>query len=397
MSSLKILFITPRPPFPPIKGDRVRPYNFIRELAKNHSIDLCAFCESQDEIRGLDEMKKYCRQVESVLLGPWQSKFNVLRSIYNFQPFQVNYYRSRQMKQKIRQMRAKTSYDIVHLVLDRMLPYASNIEKEKIVLDHIDALSLNMKRRALTEKNPFKKGAFYLEYFNMARYERKGARAYASSIVTSRVDKEALEDEHIEIIPNGVDTDCFKPMEAAKDLPLIFTGNMNYFPNVDAVVYFCSAILPKIISVFPALKLYIVGTSPSSQVKALANNNIIVTGAVSDIGEYLNRAQIFVAPLRCGSGIQNKILEAMACGLPVVTTSYGNAGINAKDNVHAAIRDTPDEFARTVIELLNNQPQRMALGSEARKLMENEFSWSRRADKLTSIYHKIIFPDEFKA
>lgn len=383
----RILFITPRMPYPPLKGDRLRPYNFIKELSKRHTIDLCTFYEGNDDAKGLDEMKKYCANVETVPLSKTQSYMNLLRSLVNFKPLQVNYYYSKAMKRKVEELEVINKYDIIHVVLQRMMPYAIRRNGEKLVLDQIDALSLNMKRRALTEKNLIKKAIFYCEYINMASYERHNKQKYNECIITSDVDKRALGDDRVKVISNGVDTAYFAPAKADKNIDLIFTGNMNYFPNVDGVVYFCEEIMPKILKVRPDVKFYIVGVNPNKEVISLADNkNIFVTGFVDDIREYLNRAKIFVAPLRSGSGIQNKILEAMACGLPVVSTSQGNSGIKAEDGKDIVLADDIEELAKTIIDLLSADNKRTRIGDSARNMVEKNFSWSSNAQKLELIY-----------
>ncbi len=365
----------------------LRPYNFIKELSKKHEIDLCTFCENGNESNGIAEMKKYCSRVETVVLTKEQSYLNVLRSLISFRPLQVSYYYSKRMERKIMELFDANKYDIIHIVLQRMMPYAKRYNGERLVLDQIDALSLNMRRRAATETNFIKKAVFYYEYMSMARYERNSRQRYDACVVTSEVDKRALGDERIEVVPNGVDTSYFVPGDRVKDIDLVFTGNMGYFPNVDAAVYLCKEILPKILEELPILRVYIVGARPSKEVRALADNkNIFVTGFVDDIREYYSRARIFVAPLRSGSGIQNKILEAMACGLPVVSTSQGNAGIKAEDEKHLIVADDPAEFASLIIKLLSNEDRRQDLGNSARGLVEKEFDWAARAEKLEGIY-----------
>lgn len=387
---MKILFISPRLPYPPIKGDKLRIYYFIKELSKIHKIDLCTFYENNGELAGLEEMRKYCGRIETVLLTKMQSYMNILRTSYNLLPFQVNYYHSKKMAKGISKMTQNSEYDIIHISLQRLLPYVDYVKSGKIVFDQIDALSLNMKRRADAERNPIKKTALYFEYSTMKRFEYNSRVRYHKCIITSEVDKAALSDANIEVIPNGVDTEYFKPCNVTKDIDLIFTGNMGYFPNIDAMKYFCNEVFPAILKVNKEIKLFIVGADPSSEIKALNNNkNVFVTGFVKDIREYLNRAKVFIAPLRSGSGIQNKILEAMSSSLPVVTTSYGNAGIKAHSEQHLLLADETEEFARSAIRLLRNEKEGGRLGGNARKFVEQDFSWENRVQKLRTIYQSL--------
>jgi sugar transferase (PEP-CTERM/EpsH1 system associated) len=387
----KVLFLTPRIPFPPIKGDRIRSYYFIKELSRSYAIDLCTFYEKQEDLKGIGELRKYCQRVETVFLPQVASYLNILRTLVNFKPLQVNYYFSSKMKKTLKELLQSGHYDLIHIVLERMMPYAEMLNGNRVVLDHIDALSLNMMRRACAEKNIFRKTVFYLEYSLIKRFEKNIRRLYDASLVTSEVDRSFLPDKTVTVISNGVDTDYFQPQSREKDIDLIFTGNMGYFPNVEAALYLTQEILPHLRKKCPDIKVFIVGANPSRKIKALSgNNNVTVTGFVDDMRDYLNRAKVFVAPLRSGSGIQNKILEAMSCGLPVVTTSYGNAAIKAIAERHLVVADDPDRFAEKVIGLLKNEPSRKILGSYARAYMEQEFSWSSKAQKLESIYNSIL-------
>lgn len=387
---MKILFLTPRPPFPPIKGDQIRPYHFIKELSRNHAIDLCTFYENRKELEGLKEMRKYCGRVEAVQLTPIQSYCNILRTFINFKPLQINYYYSGKMKRVVKNLLQGEKYDVIHIELERMMPYAQLGNGQKVVLDEIDALSLNMQRRASTERDLLKKVIFYFEYSLIKRFEQKSQRLWDACMITSQIDKDALHNEEIRVIPNGVDTAYFNPQKTEKDIDLIFTGNMGYFPNIDSAIYLCQEIMPKVREKYPNVKLYIVGANPGRKIQSLAKHNqVIVTGFVEDIRQYLNRSKLFVAPLRSGSGIQNKILEAMACELPVVTTSYGNAGIRAEEEKQVIVRDTPDELSQAITNLLEDKNQRNKLGEAARELAEKEFSWSSRAQSIEKIYQNL--------
>lgn len=376
-------------PYPLISGERLRAYKFIEQLSKKHTVDICVFYADRKDLTYRGEIQKYCRHVETVLLTRMEQIFNLFRSAYNLLPFQVNFYYSRKMKKAITGMVEKNSYDIIHVFWVRMLPCVREVNPRNVLLDHNDSLSLNMLRRAVKEINFFKKAVFYLEYFNMKRFEGLRIKDYHRSIVTSEIDRQELVDKPI-VVPMGVDTTYFKPEPKDKDIDLVFTGNMNYFPNVDAVIYFLRNIFPGLLKVRPDIKFYIVGTDPVRKIRALSNNiNVFVTGFVPDVREYLNRSKIFVATLRSGSGIQNKILEAMACRLPVVSTSLGNAGIKAENNKQILIADTDMDFIEATLKLMTNGEDRIRLGNSARSFVEKEFCWEKASEKLEQVYFEI--------
>lgn len=383
---MNILFITPRFPFPPIKGDKLRPYYFLKYLSKKHNIDLLSFIERKEDMAYKDEVLKYCNSIETALLPKYRSYLNMVFNIFSRLPFQIAYYYSNEMNDKILNKIAKNKHDLVFVVLQRMMLYGKHFTNIPVLLDHIDALSLNMQRRYSHEKSILKKFLFKLEFERIKEYENNNRNKYVFSIVTSEVDKKALEEKNCYVVPNGVDITHFKEIECKKDIDLIFTGNMGYFPNIKAVLFFINDILPSIIKVLPGIKFYIVGANPARSIKKLNDNkNIFVTGFVKDVRDYLVRSKLFVAPLRSGSGIQNKILEAMACGVPVVTTEFGNGGIKAEHGKDLIVSNDPSGFAREVIELLKNENKRLYLKQNARILVEKNFSWEAQVEKLEEL------------
>ena len=293
----------------------------------------------------------------------------------------------------------ESKYDLAHISLMRMAPYIKYLKGLPVFLDHIDCLSLNMKRRYETEKGFLRKRLFRNEYIRMKNYEFM--YRYLPSVVTSEKDKKALKSyEIIKVIANGVDTDGFKFLSESsikKTIDLIFVGNMGYYPNIQAMEFFIKKIYPRVKKFQKDIKVYIVGTNPKRVIKSMANNeNVFVTGFVDDVKKYLYRSKIFIAPVQSGSGIQNKILEAMSCGVPVVTTSMGNSGIKAKDNKEIIIANDPISFAENIILLLDNKQRRMLLCHQARKFVEDRFSWKKRGTELESFYHEVINKCQFQ-
>ena len=384
---MHILFITPRFPYPLLKGDRLRTYYLVKYLNKRgHKISLLSFIEHEKEKDYLQELSKYCKLIETVLLPRWKSYLNMAFSVFSKTPFQMKYYSSNLIAEKIRSMVKEDQYDIIHFVFSRMIPYANFVKGTPMVMDHVDAYSMNMERRFKSEKG-IKKIFFYYEWQKLKKYEKSNHDLFNYSIVASQVDRQYLGSENIAVVPNGVDLEQFAPVKCKKDIDLIFTGNMGYFSNKDAVIYFSKEVFPLILKRRPGIIFYIVGANPSSEIKKLADGrNIFVTGYVNNLKDYLNRSHVSVCPMRSGSGIQNKILEAMASGVPVVATSCGIGGITADRGKDILISDKPKEFVQNVLKLLEDTELCEKISLNARRLVEQRYSWEASIMKLEKVY-----------
>ncbi len=389
---MKILFITPRFPYPPLKGDQVRSYNQIRVLSQRHSITLLSFIKNSEELNYVPMLEKFCNHIETVKLGPFRSYLNVALSLFSSLPFQTHYYFSSEMGGRIHSVIANNDFDIAHLQLIRMAPYLTDLNETPKVMDFTDALSLNMERRYRYDKGILKWGA-YIEWQRLREYEPEVCKQFDQAIVVSPTDKEAIGSfKNLHVNPNGVDTDHFPfVLEGREPTSIIFTGNIGYFPNTDAVLWFSRKVLPLIEMHVPYVKFYVVGAAPPRSIRDLSTDeNIVVTGFVDSVYEYLVRATIAVCPMRSGSGIQNKVLEAMASGTPIVTTEYTLDGIQATPGRDLIVANEPREFAHRVVELLENPSLRQKLAVNARQLIEKKYAWERSVQQLERVYESAI-------
>ena len=389
---MKILVVTPRLPYPPYKGDQLRSYFFIKELSKKgHEIDLVSYVENKSERQYVSELEKYCRSVRTILNPKWWSVLKMMLGIFSKIPFQVLYYTSVRMHLLLSKMIRNNSYDTVHLVLARMMEFGPCFGDLPVVVDHIDSISLNMERRFRKEKGLLKRTLIGLEWQKIKQYEKAIRNKHTFAVITSPVDARSLQYNRISVVSNGVDTNAYCPSQSEKTVDTLFTGNMSYFPNVDAARNFAVNILHHVQSALPNTNFHIAGINPAKSVKELTGHkNIHVAGFVENMTEYLNKAKVFVAPLESGTGIQNKILEAMSCGIPVVTTSFGNAGIRAMHNQEILVANDPKDFAKHVVALLLDEQKRNKIGQAGRKLVKEQFSWLSRAELLEHNYRRAI-------
>lgn len=386
-----ILYITSRFPYPPVRGDQLILYNRIKILSKRYNITLLTLYENENQLKNLKNLEPFCKKVICIKLTKIKSFLNIL--IYGFftkLPLQVIYFKSGKFKRQIETLLQNDSFDIIHVYTLRMAEYVKNLKKSK-VLDLIDSMQLNLVRRVQSEKY-LNKILFREELMRIRRYENEIIRRYDATIVVSNIDKDKICCEQILVVPNGVDINQYKRyISLPLNNTIIFSGNMSYFSNQHAVKWFLKNCFQEIKRKIADVKFVIVGTSPSKSIKDISDgNSIIVKGYVESMTDELNNAQIAIVPMQSGSGIQNKVLEAMACELPVVCTTLGRGDIKAVDKKHLIIADNPAEFSNTCIMLLKDHELAQTIGKQARKFVENNYSWEMNVNKIEEIYESII-------
>lgn len=383
---MKIFFLTSRFPYPLDKGDKLRSYYFIRYLSKYHDIVLVSLSEEKIP-------SNYLKHVESIVtsqyvfyLSLFFRVLNVFLFLFTKRPLQLGYFYRFGLKKKIKKIIEKENPSIIFCQLVRVAQYLEDIKLPKII-DYQDTLSLGMLRRASI--SPFLNKLFFLvEYRRLKNYERIVFKKFEKHIIISESDREALDIEgknKIEIVPNGVDFEKFTPKafsNVEKKYTLLFTGNMSYMPNVHCALFIIREVLPLLVDKYPDITLVIAGKSPTRAICDFKSKNVIVTGWVDDIRFYYASANIFIAPLKIGTGLQNKLLEAMAMQMPCITSSLVNLALGAEPGKDLLIGDTPTQIAEHVETLLTNPLMASRLAKNAFDFVTYRYNWDVSINKL---------------
>ena len=391
MFHVKILFLTSRLPYPPFRGDKLKIWNLLRKVAGTHEVALLSFVQRPSEETYRSSLAPFCKRIDLIRLPLASSLWECVKAIPLRIPWQVAFFHSKEMERTLEQVVQEWKPDIIHTHLIRMAPYTATRYGTMSVLDMTDAVSLYLQRFLETERNPVKRALLSLEYRRMIKFEPI-IGSFASSLVCSPIDREALKANvpraKIELLYNGVDVDLFSKQHISELNPgrIIYTGNMSYFPNVDGAEYLVRQIFPRILAAIPAAKLYIVGQNPPKRVLDLASDKVIVTGFVPDIRAEYAKSVVAVSPIRFGAGTLNKILEPLAMGIPVVSTSEGAIGMELDAGRDYLVANSPQEFADHVIRLMTDKDYRSQMGIEATEKVRSRFNWDRVARTLLDIY-----------
>lgn len=391
---MKILFLANRTPYPPYRGDKLKIFNLAKRLKEKHELHLVTFAQTKEDLGYKAELEKVFTKVHFIYLPKWKSALSCVQALWSAMPLQVLYFKSAAMSAKLADVLNNDTFDAVHVQHLRMSPYLAGQNTVGRILDMPDAFSLYWERREKAEKNPILKWVNGLEQKRLVKYEQV-MRLYDLSLVCSKEDQEYLKDKHgidtIELLPNGVDLDTFaaKDHDYSHNKTLLFTGNMDYAPNVDAVQYFVADVLPKIWKVHPDVQFIIAGQRPVKKVLDLAADNIKVTGFIEDLAAVYNQASVVVAPLRFGAGTQNKVLESMAMGVPVVCSNIGFKGLGIESGEGAIMRTDPDGFAASVIQLLSSEDERRKVGEKGTFVIKSNFGWDAIAAQLELFLFKV--------
>lgn len=391
---MNILFLTGRLPYPPTRGDRLRAYHFMRVLSRKHNITLLSFIEDERETGNIGPLREFCHDIQLVHRGQLQSTITTAMNLWRPSPLQSLYYRSSVMKEAVDRLLDRRYFDLVYVHLFRMAQFVANRQRPYRILDLTDAISAEIEH-SLPYQNQKWRLIYRAELPRIKRHEQDIVNKFDETWVISNSDRQQIlktrQDERVIVVPNGVDTDRYRPLGIKSTAPrLIFVGHMGVFHNIDAANYLAREILPIIRESVPEVQLNLVGADPAPQVKALAKiDGVKVLGHVTDLNASLNASTVFVAPLRFAAGIQNKVLEAMAAGLPVVTTSIVNSGLEATDGEHVIIGDDSQQIARATISLLRDPVTRQRLGNDGRIFVLENFRWNDVLDRVNAIEMKI--------
>lgn len=390
----KLLILTPRFPYPVIGGDRLRIYELCRELAKIYSLTLVSLCDNPQEMSYQIPDDGVFSDVHRVYLPKWKSYFNCLIALPTQKPFQVAYYNSNKFDQLVKQLASTHDLILPHLI--RMADYAKNLPNKKI-LEMTDAISMNYLRFIENKNSAGMKGLVYqLEYKRLNRYEKEVAKKFNYNVLVSKFDKEflfkedSLEYQRTLVCSNGVDLSKlpfdFKP--GSKEL--VFIGNMFSAQNFDAAYWFASEVVP-LLQKYGDYKFKVIGRiKDDAKSKLLKFDNVIVTGAVDDVVAHAHGALAGICSVRLAAGVQNKILEYMALGLPTITSTTGLEGLDAIPNKDLLVADYPEQYLDQIIKLSNDVEYSKLLAESALQYVTKHHSWSGKLKPLLNSIDQLL-------
>ncbi len=390
---MKILFVSPYTPVPPMYGAATRIYHLLKALSENHEVTL-VFNGSEQEKQIL-ELEFPCLQ--EVIVTPFPRRYYYRRlwqlaSIFQVRSFYYSYVYNKSMQDVLLDLTSGNRFDLIHTEFPMMALYEVNGSAPR-VLDAHNVEFLNFKRMYQKAQFSLRKWFYYREYKYASTKEVSICKTQNAILTTSEVDKKELKKSvnnvPMHVIPNGVDGRYFAPFdEPGEPNSLVFTGMMGYLPNDDGMLYFLQNIYPILQKKIPDLTIYIVGMSPTRELLSYRSDNIIVTGKVDDVRPWVQKASAYIVPLRMGSGTRLKVLEALAMKKPVITTTLGCEGIDVKHNDSVLIADTPDDFADATLRVLRDKQLRNRLIQNGYQLVQEKYEWSVVGESLIKVYNK---------
>jgi sugar transferase (PEP-CTERM/EpsH1 system associated) len=390
VAPMRVFYLAQRVPYPPDRGDKIRSFHEVTHLARAHEVHVFCLGDGPEDIANVAGIRKYVESVTAVPRPNLQSKVRALVALAAGTPFSVGYFNVRELHRRIDEERRRLRPDVVVVYSSGMAQYAEPFGDVPRVMEFCDLDSLKWRQYAERHGPPLR-WLYATEAQRLLNYERRIARGFDHSIVCTAREREDFErlipGAPVSCVGNGVDLDYFAPSSAPKTPGrLVFTGVMDYMPNVDAVVWFSEQVLPAIRERVPEATFVICGSRPTARVQALASlPGVTVTGRVEDVRPYLAAAEVAVVPIRVARGIQNKLLEAMAMGLPCVSAAAARSGIEVTGESGLFVADEPDAFAARVVELLSDAELRARAGRAARAAVERHYSWSRQLTGLDAV------------
>lgn len=405
---MKILYLAHRIPYPPNKGEKIRAFHQVKYLAAQHTLDLVCLIDDPRDLQHVTPLDKLCNRVHAHHIKPFPAKIKGLLSQLAGSSVSLGYYYRTAVQKVVDRWLTETAYDAIVCFSSTMAEYVFRSplidrgSRPRLLMDFCDVDSDKWRQYAETARFPFSL-IYAREHRRMQQYEQRVHQAFDFSILVSRQEAQLFSElvgtvDKVVVVPNGIDADFFDIRHTidtslsrqTQNAPVIvFTGAMDYHVNVDGVLWFCSEVLPLVRHDNPQVQFKIVGSNPTAAVKQLAlKDSIEVTGFVDDIRPYYAMADVCVAPLRLGRGIQNKVLEAMAMERAVVTTSRANAGIQASNGQHLLMADSAEAFARAVTQLLESTGLRDRLGKYARSFVIDHFNWLKNLDNFEHLLMK---------
>jgi sugar transferase (PEP-CTERM/EpsH1 system associated) len=387
---MRIFFICRRVPFPPDRGDKIATFNEIRHLSARHEVHVFCLGDGSQDLANIPDLRNYARSVTAAPVNTLTIKLRALKALLTGEPLSVAAFNEAKLHAVIRQKFDELRPDLIIVYSCNLAQFAEHFPQVPRIMQFGDLDSLKWRQYAERSKVPLK-WIYAIEEKRFLAYERRIAHAFSCALVHTDVEKRDFErlipGVPVTLVGNGVDLDYFRSGGAAKQsVSMVFTGVMDYRPNVDAVVWFCNEVLPAVQAEIPEANFTICGSRPVPAVRSLAKRKgVSVTGWVADTRPYLDRAEIFVAPLRMARGVQNKVLEALSMGLPCVVSMAAWSGTVIPDGEGILATDNPEQFAQHVVRLLRDGDGRAEMARRARAAAEANYRWKTQMGRLDQV------------